>query len=111
VLAVQVPSIYVHAKVTIVDDTFLFVGSSNINRRGLYHDGEMDSFTIPQHLRGDPTNPARILRSRLMAEHMGLSPEMGMALFADPISAIPYFTSRTWYEGSRRQPLLFFGSL
>jgi phosphatidylserine/phosphatidylglycerophosphate/cardiolipin synthase-like enzyme len=111
VLAVQVPSIYVHAKVTIVDDTFLFVGSSNVNRRGLYHDGEMDSFTIPQHLRSDPTNPARILRSRLMAEHMGLSPEMGLALFADPISAIPYFTSRTWYEGSRRQPLTFFGSL
>ena len=40
-----------HAKVMIVDDTFLFAGSSNINRRGLYHDGEMDSFTIPQHLR------------------------------------------------------------
>ena len=110
VLAVQLPSIYVHAKVMIVDDIFLFCGSSNLNRRGLYHDGEIDSFTIPQHLRSDPTNPARILRSRLMAEHLGLTPEMGHALFADPISAIPYF-KRTWYEGSRRQPLSFFGSL
>jgi phosphatidylserine/phosphatidylglycerophosphate/cardiolipin synthase-like enzyme len=111
VLSVQLPSIYVHAKVTVVDDIFLFAGSSNMNRRGLYHDGEINSFTIPQHLRSDPTNPARILRSRLMAEHLGLTPEMGQALFADPISAIPYFTSRTWYEGSRRQPLSFYGSM
>jgi phosphatidylserine/phosphatidylglycerophosphate/cardiolipin synthase-like enzyme len=111
VLAVQVPGIYVHAKVMIVDDIFLFAGSSNINRRGLFHDGEMNSFTLPQHLKGDPANPARILRSRLMAEHMGLSPEMGLSLFADPISAIPYFTSRSWYQGAPRQPLSFFGSL
>jgi phosphatidylserine/phosphatidylglycerophosphate/cardiolipin synthase-like enzyme len=111
VLAVQIPGIYVHAKVMIVDDIFLFAGSSNINRRGLYHDGEINSFTIPQHLKGDPANPARILRSRLMAEHMGLSPEMGQALFADPISALQYFTSRNWYQGSHRQSLGFFGSL
>lgn len=110
VMAVQIPGIYVHAKVLIVDDTFLFAGSSNINRRGLYHDGEMDSFTIPQHLRGDPNNPARILRCRLMAEHLGFSPEMGQALLADPISALSYFKSRSWYEARRWQPLSFFGS-
>jgi phosphatidylserine/phosphatidylglycerophosphate/cardiolipin synthase-like enzyme len=111
VLAVQVPSVYVHAKVMIVDDTFLFVGSSNINRRSLYHDGEMNSFTLPQHLRGDPTNPARILRARLMAEHAGISAEMGQSLFADPVAALRYFTSRSWYQGALRQPLDFFGSM
>jgi phosphatidylserine/phosphatidylglycerophosphate/cardiolipin synthase-like enzyme len=111
VLAVQVPGVYVHAKVMIVDDTFLFVGSSNINRRGLYHDGEMNSFTIPQHLSGDPANPARILRTRLMAEHAGISAEMGQSLFADPTAALHYFTSRSWYEGALRQPLSFFGSM
>jgi phosphatidylserine/phosphatidylglycerophosphate/cardiolipin synthase-like enzyme len=111
VLAVQVPGIYVHAKVMIVDDIFLFVGSSNVNRRGFYHDGEMNSFTVPQHLKGDPANPARLLRARLMAEHMGLSPEMGQSLFADPVSAVQYFTSRSWYQGAHRQPLGFFGSL
>ncbi len=109
VLAVQLPGIYVHAKVMIIDDIFLFVGSSNVNRRGHYHDGEMNSFTIPQRLRSDPTNPARILRSHLMAEHLGLSPEMGQALFADPISALPYFNA-TWYEGAHRQPLTFYDS-
>jgi phosphatidylserine/phosphatidylglycerophosphate/cardiolipin synthase-like enzyme len=111
VLAIQVPGIYVHAKVMVVDDVFLFAGSSNINRRGLYHDGEMNSFTIPQHLAGDASNPVRLLRTRLMAEHMGLSPEMGQALFADPISAIPYLTRRSWYQGAHRQSLDFFGSL
>jgi phosphatidylserine/phosphatidylglycerophosphate/cardiolipin synthase-like enzyme len=111
VMAVQVPGIYVHAKVMIVDDVFLFAGSSNINRRGLYHDGEMNCFTIPEHLKGDPKNPARLLRSRLMAEHAGLTPEMGQSLFADPISAITYFTSRSWYQGAPRQSLNFFGSL
>jgi len=110
VLAVQIPGIYVHAKVMIIDDVFLFVGSSNVNRRGHYHDGEMNSFTIPQRLRSDPTNPARILRSHLMAEHLGVSPEMGQSLFADPISALPYLNTTTWYEGAHRQPLSFFGS-
>lgn len=110
VVCIQIPAIYVHAKVMIVDDVFLFAGSSNINRRGLYHDGEMNSFTLPQHLKGDPNNPARILRCRLWAEHLGLSPEMGLSLLADPISALSYF-QRPWYIGSRRQPLDFFGSV
>jgi phosphatidylserine/phosphatidylglycerophosphate/cardiolipin synthase-like enzyme len=111
VLAVQLPGIYVHAKVMIVDDTFLFVGSSNINRRSLYHDGELNSFTISQSLKGDPKNPARLLRSRLMAEHAGLSAEMGQSLFADPMDAIQYFNSRSWYQGAQRQPLENLGSL
>jgi phosphatidylserine/phosphatidylglycerophosphate/cardiolipin synthase-like enzyme len=110
VLAVQIPLIYVHAKVMIVDDLFLFVGSANINRRGLYHDGEMNSFTIPQHLKGDPRNPARLLRSRLMAEHAGISTEIGQSLFADAVSALPYFANRSWYMGAHRQGLDFFGS-
>ena len=111
VLAVQLPGIYVHAKMMIIDDVFLSVGSSNLNRRGFYHDGELDSFTVPQHLRGDPHNPVRVLRSRLMAEHLGLSTEMGQALFADPHSALPYFASRSWYEQSRWRKLDFFGSI
>ena len=111
VLAVQLPGIYVHAKMMIVDDVFLFAGSSNVNRRGFYHDGELDSFTVPQHLIGDPRNPARTLRARLMAEHLGISTEIGQALFADPHSAFPYFAGRSWYEQSHWRPLDFFGSL
>ncbi|HEX3532050.1 MAG TPA: phospholipase D-like domain-containing protein [Thermoanaerobaculia bacterium] len=109
VLCVQIPGIYVHAKVMIVDDMFLSVGSANLNRRSLYHDGELNSFTLPQHLKGDPANPARRLRCRLWAEHLGLPPEMGLSLLADPLSAISLFTTRSWYNGSHLQPLSFFG--
>jgi phosphatidylserine/phosphatidylglycerophosphate/cardiolipin synthase-like enzyme len=111
VLAVQLPGIYVHAKMMIVDDIFLFAGSSNVNRRSHYHDGELNSFTIPQHLMGDARNPARLLRARLMAEHLGLTTEMGQALFADPHSAFRYFKDRSWYEQSRWRGLDFFGSV
>jgi phosphatidylserine/phosphatidylglycerophosphate/cardiolipin synthase-like enzyme len=118
VLAVQIPSIYVHAKVTIVDDAFVAVGSVNVNRRSMFHDGEIHSLTIPQHLRGDPRNPARVLRSQLLGDHLGLGPEMGQSLFADPISAFQLFPARTWYQGSHAvplgyapsRPLPFFGS-
>ncbi len=109
VVAVRIPGIYVHAKMMIVDDVFLFAGSSNLNRRGFYHDGEMDAFAIPQHLLGDPRNPARVLRSRLMAEHVGLTPEMGLSLFADPFSVMPYL-SRSWYSGAHRTKMDFFGA-
>lgn len=106
VLSVQIPGIYVHAKLMIVDDVFLSVGSSNLNRRGLEHDGEINSFTVPASLKRDPINPALRLRCRLWAEHFGLTPELGLSLFADPISALAYF-DRSWYRGSRWQPLTF----
>ncbi|HZF52739.1 MAG TPA: hypothetical protein VE093_28985 [Polyangiaceae bacterium] len=104
VTVVQLPSIYVHAKVLVVDDIFAGVGSTNINRRGFFHDGEIHAFTVPEHLKGDPRNPARILRARLWAEHLGLPPEMGLSLLADPISALPLF-GRAWSSGSPWQPI------
>jgi phosphatidylserine/phosphatidylglycerophosphate/cardiolipin synthase-like enzyme len=110
VTAVQLPGIYVHAKAMMIDDVFVAIGSANINRRGFYHDGEIATFAVPQHLKSDPANPARLLRCRLWAEHLGLPPEIGLSLFFDPISAIPYFQNRSWYSGSRWQPLSFFGS-
>jgi phosphatidylserine/phosphatidylglycerophosphate/cardiolipin synthase-like enzyme len=109
VLAVQIPGIYVHAKLMIVDDVFVSVGSSNLNRRGFFHDGEVNAFAIPAHLKRDPDNPALRLRCRLWAEHLGLSPELGLSLLADPLSALRYF-DRSWYSGSRWQPLTFSGS-
>ena len=51
VLAVQIPGIYVHAKLMVIDDIFLSVGSSNLNRRGFFHDGEMNAFAVPEHLK------------------------------------------------------------
>lgn len=104
VTIVELPGVYVHAKVLAIDDVFVGVGSTNINRRGFFHDGEIHAFVVPEHLKADPANPARILRTRLWAEHLGLPPEMGLSLFADPISALPLF-SRAWFSGSPWQPI------
>ncbi len=106
---VRVPGVYVHAKVMIVDDIFVSIGTANINRRGLFHDGEINCFAVPQQLKRDPANPARLLRCQLWAEHLGLPPEIGLSLLADPISALGYFT-RSWYAGCRWQLLSWFGS-
>jgi phosphatidylserine/phosphatidylglycerophosphate/cardiolipin synthase-like enzyme len=109
VMCVRVPDIYVHAKLMIVDDVFLSVGSANMNRRGHFHDGEINALTMPQHLKRDPSNPAHVLRCRLWAEHLGLTPEMGLSLLSDPLSALPYF-DRSWFAGNRWQPLAWSGS-
>jgi phosphatidylserine/phosphatidylglycerophosphate/cardiolipin synthase-like enzyme len=104
VLSVQVPAIYVHAKLWIVDDVFVGIGSTNANRRSMEHDGEIHAFAIPPSLKRDPTNPALRLRCRIWAEHLGLPPELGLSLLADPQSSLAYF-DRSWYRGSRWQRL------
>lgn len=68
--------IYVHAKVGIVDDSWVSVGSGNLNRRGLATDTEMNV----QAVDGDV---ARHLRVKLWAEHLGMKREEVEA--ADPI--------------------------
>jgi phosphatidylserine/phosphatidylglycerophosphate/cardiolipin synthase-like enzyme len=105
VLAVQIPGIYIHAKLVLVDDVFASIGSTNFNRRSLEHDGEIHAFALPQALKRDPLNPALRLRCRLWAEHLGLPPELGLSLLADPVSALAYF-DRSWYRGSRWRALL-----
>lgn len=92
--------IFVHAKLLMVDDVFVAVGSCNWNRRGFYHDGEIDAFAVPERLKAAADNPARTLRTELWAEHLGLPPLMGRSLLADPIAAFELFR-RSRYEGNR----------
>ncbi|CAA9491020.1 MAG: Phospholipase D/Transphosphatidylase [uncultured Sphingomonadaceae bacterium] len=63
--------IYVHAKVLIVDDQVLRIGSSNMNNRSLGLDSECD-VTIDTALPANSGMGAAIaaLRTRLMAEHL-----------------------------------------
>jgi hypothetical protein len=84
----------------IVDDVFVGIGSCNVDRRGYFHDGEINAFAIPERLRGAADNPALDLRTRLWAEHLGLPPAMGPALLADPLAAFELF-GRTRYAGNR----------
>jgi phosphatidylserine/phosphatidylglycerophosphate/cardiolipin synthase-like enzyme len=55
--------VYVHAKVGIVDDSWLTVGSANLNEHSLFNDTEMNVVTHDAAL-------ARETRLRLWAEHL-----------------------------------------
>lgn len=101
----QLKGIYVHAKIMMVDDTLVSIGSTNINRRGLFHDGEINIFAVPEQLKSAPDNPARALRTALWAEHLGLPPVMGASLLGDPIAAFELFR-RSRYEGNRFTPFI-----
>jgi phosphatidylserine/phosphatidylglycerophosphate/cardiolipin synthase-like enzyme len=55
--------IYVHAKIGIVDDRWLTLGSANLNEHSLFNDTEMNVVTCDPEL-------ARATRVRLWAEHL-----------------------------------------
>ncbi len=67
-------SIYVHAKVLVIDDDVIRIGSSNFNNRSLRLDTECD-VTIEQ---GSPDESARIaaIRDDLIAEHLAVEPDV-----------------------------------
>jgi phosphatidylserine/phosphatidylglycerophosphate/cardiolipin synthase-like enzyme len=64
----RVERVYVHAKMAIVDDRWLTIGSANLNARGLFNDTEANLVT-------DDPQLARDTRLRLWAEHLECSVE------------------------------------
>ncbi|WP_367131746.1 phosphatidylserine/phosphatidylglycerophosphate/cardiolipin synthase family protein [Saccharothrix sp. HUAS TT1] len=56
-------SVYVHAKLAIVDDRWLSVGSANLNEHSLFNDTEVNLVT-------DDADVARDARLRLWSEHL-----------------------------------------
>jgi phosphatidylserine/phosphatidylglycerophosphate/cardiolipin synthase-like enzyme len=97
-------SIYVHAKIMIVDDVFLSLGSANLDRRGFFYDGEINAFTIPAALRASPRNPAMMLRKKLWAEMLDLPAGLMAPLLTDPLASAPLF-DRSPFVGNRYTPL------
>jgi phosphatidylserine/phosphatidylglycerophosphate/cardiolipin synthase-like enzyme len=63
-----VDQVYVHAKVAIVDDKWITVGSANLNEHSLFNDTEMN---VVSH---DPELATRT-RIRLWAEHLECEPD------------------------------------
>jgi phospholipase D1/2 len=69
-------AIYVHAKVLVIDDRLLRIGSSNLNNRSMGFDSECDLA-----VEAAPGNPCRedasrmitSMRNRLASEHLGRS--------------------------------------
>lgn len=79
-------AIYVHAKVLVVDDRFLRIGSSNFNNRSLGLDTECDVALAA----GTPEEAARIaaIRDGLLAEHLGTDSLTVAAAIADKGSLV-----------------------
>lgn len=63
----------VHAKVLIVDDTFLRIGSSNISNRSMGLDSECD-LSLETWGHPDAVKACTELRNDLLAEHLGSTP-------------------------------------
>jgi phosphatidylserine/phosphatidylglycerophosphate/cardiolipin synthase-like enzyme len=74
----RVDPIYVHAKVAIVDDHWLTLGSANLNEHSLFNDTEMNVVAHSPEL-------AAATRRRLWSEHLELPTDR---IPADPIRAI-----------------------
>jgi phosphatidylserine/phosphatidylglycerophosphate/cardiolipin synthase-like enzyme len=81
--------IYVHAKVAIVDDAWMTIGSANLNEHSLFNDTEMNLVTRDARV-------ARQTRTRLWAEHLQ-RPDHEVA--EDPIAVI----DRLWKPIAREQ--------
>ena len=68
--------IYVHAKVTVVDDKNLRVGSSNFNNRSMKLDTECDVILSTDEPGCDDLGDEILtLRNDLLAEHLGVEPD------------------------------------
>jgi phosphatidylserine/phosphatidylglycerophosphate/cardiolipin synthase-like enzyme len=109
--------VYVHAKISVIDDVWASVGSDNFNRRSWSHDSEiacavLDAARDPR----EPVDPsglgdgartfARNLRLELWREHLGRAEGDDRDLL-DPIEAVAKFretaaTLERWHKGGQR---------
>ncbi|RBY90230.1 phospholipase [Blastococcus sp. TBT05-19] len=83
--------IYVHAKVTVVDDRLLRLGSSNVNNRSMGLDTECDlAIEAVEGAPGADRLAATVVgfRDRLLAEHLDCSPDDVAAAIADTGSLV-----------------------
>jgi phosphatidylserine/phosphatidylglycerophosphate/cardiolipin synthase-like enzyme len=110
--------IYVHAKVCVIDDVFMVVGSDNINRRSWTHDSEISCSIIdletddrlpidPGGLGDRARRLAREVRLRLWREHLErgddnselIDPDEGFAALARAAAKLD-----AWHQNGRRGP-------
>jgi phosphatidylserine/phosphatidylglycerophosphate/cardiolipin synthase-like enzyme len=113
--------IYVHAKVCVVDDVWLEVGSDNLNRRSWTHDSEISCAMIDAEVDDrQPQSPGGEDRARrltrdtrlgLWREHLGRRPDDDADL-VDAASGFQAFrevaeTLEAWHQGGRvgRRPV------
>ena len=110
-------AIYVHAKVVVIDDVLVMMGSDNMNRRSWTHDSELSMAVLDETRdereprdptgRGDEARRfARDLRLRLWREHLGLDSDDGLV---DPHEGFERWRRAAdaldaWYDGGKHGP-------
>jgi phosphatidylserine/phosphatidylglycerophosphate/cardiolipin synthase-like enzyme len=97
--------IYVHAKIMIVDDHWLKIGSANMNNRSLGLDSECD--LLLEANRNSEGAAIASTRTRLMAEHLGRSEAEVEAAFVRTGSLLATIAELTRPGGRRLEPLPF----
>lgn len=104
--------VYVHAKVCVVDDVWVSVGSDNVNRRSWTHDSELACAVLDETPDGrapfgdTARRFARELRLTLAREHLDRAPGHDADL-VDPVAAFHAFEAsadalQRWYDDGRR---------
>jgi phosphatidylserine/phosphatidylglycerophosphate/cardiolipin synthase-like enzyme len=113
--------VYVHAKVAVIDDVWVAVGSANLNRRSWSHDSELSCAVLDETRdRREPLDPAELgdgartfardLRLILAREHLERPPDgSGDADLLDPddfVRALREAGDRldAWHEADRVGP-------
>ena len=93
--------IYVHSKLTIVDDEILRIGSANLNNRSMGLDSECDVFIdCSRPANGHCVPPIHRLRMQLLGEHCGLAPER-VADFLDQQGSMAAMIAAAPQDGKR----------
>jgi phospholipase D1/2 len=100
--------IYVHAKLMIIDDRTVIIGSANINDRSMIgvRDSEIgvvvnDSITLDSTMNGVPVKVAKYaheLRCNLFLEHLGLSPNQMYMVKVYEIGQIKEISCRSFFS-------------
>ena len=94
--------VYVHAKSIVADDLWMSIGSSNLSRRSMTLDSELNAVCLDRRLRRGGHITPRNYRVDLLAEHLRLFPEE-RPLVEDPRTAFRLVKSvlageRPWME-------------
>lgn len=79
-------AVLIHSKLILVDDSYVRIGSSNLNNRSIGLDSELDISIEAQD--GDTRAAIAGLRDRLVAEHLGRHPQEIAGLMAQEDSLI-----------------------
>ena len=99
----RLASIYVHSKMVVVDDLFVSIGPPTST--GAASSTTARSTPLRSAAPGGGEGQSRAaFRRALWAEHLGITPEMGQALFGDAIGSADFLLRSAWL-GNRFTPL------